>query len=254
MNQSFHQLIVFMLAFARVATILAVIPVFGYRAVPVAIKAGLAGLAIIAIFPIIDKNISIPVSLLPFFLVVLKEVAIGLVIGFSAQFIFAGVQYAGEIVGIDIGFGIVNIVDPSSGEQVSIIAEFKYILVILIFLTISGHHFFMQAIKHSYLILPINTATFPGIVMSKIIEMSRDIFSITIKIAGPAIITLFIANFIMGIIARTVPQMNIFIVGFPLKISVGLIIMILSMPLIGYVFIKLVEGLKRDIVQVIEIL
>lgn len=254
MNLTFHHFIVFMLAFVRVASMIAVFPVFGYRAVPIAVKAGLAGIAVLSIFPIIDANILIPTDFLPFFFLVLKEAIIGLIIGFASQFIFSGVQYAGEIVGIDIGFGIVNIVDPQSGEQVSIMAEFKYIVVLLIFLAINGHHFFLQAIKHSYVVLPVNTASFSDMVVGKMLEMSRELFSITIKIAGPALVTLFIANFVMGIVARTVPQMNIFIVGFPMKIGVGLLIVFLSMPLIGYVFVKLFESLKRDIVQIIEII
>jgi len=254
MNLTFHQFIVFILAFARVTSIIAVMPIFGYRSIPVIIKAGLAGLFVLAIFPTINTEFPIPVDFIPFFLLILKEVVAGLVIGFASFFIFAGIQYAGEIVGIDIGFGIVNIVDPQTGRQVSIISEFKYIVALLIFLSINGHHFFMQAIKHSYEVLPINSAIFSDMVMGKVIEMSRAMFSVTIKIAGPALVALFIANFVMGIIARMVPQMNIFIVGFPMKISVGLFIMFLSLPLICYVFIKLVEGLKRDIIQLIEII
>ncbi|RKY89480.1 flagellar type III secretion system protein FliR [candidate division KSB1 bacterium] len=254
-NLSFHQFIVFFLGFVRIATILCTVPVFGFNAVPNAVKAGLAFLVSLVMYPIIDAgNFRIPIQLWPFIFLVLKEVTVGLIIGLSTAFLFVGIQMAGQLVGLDMGFGIVNVLDPLTGEQVSIMGQFQYVLALIIFLLMDGHHFFLQAIKASYDVIPVGGVVFSKMISGKIVEMSGKIFIIALKIGGPALAALFLTDFVMGIVARTVPQMNIFIVGFPLKISVGLLIVGLSLPLFIYVFDKLVEVFKHDVVQLIQIL
>jgi len=254
-NFSFHQFIVFFLGFVRIATILCTVPVFGFNAVPNTVKAGLAFLVSLVMFPVIETGgFLVPVDLWPFMLMVLKEVIVGLIIGLSTAFFFIGIQMAGELIGLEMGFGIVNVLDPISGQQVSIMGQFKYVLSLLLFLMIDGHHFFLQAIKATYDVIPIGGAVLSKMVTGKIIEMSGKIFIIALKIGGPALAALFVTSFVMGVIARTVPQMNIFIVGFPLKISVGLLIVGLSLPLFIYVFNKFFEVFKRDVIQIIQIL
>ena len=254
-NLSYHQFIVFFLGFVRIATILCTVPVFGFNAVPNTVKAGLSFLVALIMFPLIDAgSLKIPVDLWPFMLLVLKEVVVGLIIGLSTAFFFVGIQMAGELIGLEMGFGIVNVLDPISGEQVSIMGQFQYVLALLLFLLIDGHHFFLQAIKATYDVIPIGGIVFSKMISGKIVEMSGKIFIIALKIGGPALTALFITSFVMGVVARTVPQMNIFIVGFPLKISVGLLIVGLSLPLFTYVFNKFFEVFKHDVVQLIQIL
>ena len=208
-NISLHQFIVFFLGFVRIATILCTVPIFGFNAVPNTVKAGLAFLISLILFPVIEAGeFKIPVDLWPFILMVLKEVLVGLIIGIATAFLFIGIQMAGELVGLDMGFGIVNVLDPLSGEQVSIMGQFQYVLALLLFLSIDGHHFFLQAIKATYDVIPINGAVFAGGISGKLVQMSSKIFIIAIKIGGPALAALFVTSFVMGIIARTVPQIH----------------------------------------------
>jgi len=254
-NVTFHQFIVFFLGFVRIATILCTVPIFGFAAIPNISKAGLAFLVSLIMFPVIEGgDFKVPIELWPFMFLVFKEIIVGLIIGLSTAFFFVGIQMAGQLIGMDMGFGIVNVLDPISGEQVSIMGQFQYVLALLLFLIIDGHHFFLQAIKATYDVIPIGGVVFSKMISGKIVEMSGRIFIIAMKIGGPALAALFLTSFVMGIIARTVPQMNIFIVGFPLKISVGLLIVGLSMPLFIYVFGKFFEVFKRDVVQLIQIL
>jgi flagellar biosynthetic protein FliR len=159
---------------------------------------------------------------------------------------------AGELIGVDMGFGIVNIIDPMSGEQVSLIGQYKYILSLLLFLIINGHHFLLNALRGSFLAIPLGAANFRGMITDQIIFMSTEIFKIAIQISGPALVALFLTTFVMGIIARTVPQMNIFIVGFPLKIFVGLFMLAISLPLFVYVFGKLFGRFETSILSIIQ--
>lgn len=255
MNVSFHQFILFFLIFARVSTILVTVPIFGFDAVPVHVKAGLAAMFALLLFPFLDKTgLEIPTEFIPFVIIVMNEVIIGVVIGFTANIIFVGIRFAGEIIGLDMGFGIVNVIDPLSGEQVSIVGQFKYLLALLLFLGINGHHFLIQALKLSFDIVPMASGSFSTVSVSKLISMSGEIFTVAVKVASAAIGVLFISNFIMGIIARIVPQMNIFIIGFPIKISVGFVMIFITLPFFLYIFNKIYHMFERDLIEIMKII
>ncbi|MFC1732804.1 flagellar biosynthetic protein FliR [candidate division KSB1 bacterium] len=252
-NITFHQFVVFFIGFIRIATIIATVPIFGFNSIPIPIKIGLSFFISWILFPMYEQgDFIIPVDLLPFVLMCLKEVVVGLIIGISTQFIFIGIQMAGELVGLDMGFGMVNILDPTTGEHVSIIGQFNYLLAILIFLAINGHHFLLNALQSSFVAIPLGMAKFRHFVTTEMITMSKEIFIVAVKIGAPALVALFLTSFVMGIIARMVPQMNIFIVGFPLKISVGLVMIWVSIPMFGYVFTKLFGRLENSVIAVIQ--
>jgi len=255
MNVSFHQFILFFIIFVRVATIMVTVPIFGFDAVPVHVKAGLSAMFALLLFPFINNSgVSIPTQFIPFVIMIMNEIIIGMVIGFAASIIFVGIRFAGEIVGLDMGFGIVNVIDPLSGEQVSIVGQFKYLLALLLFLCINGHHFLIQALKVSFDFIPVSASAFSAVSVSKLISMSGEIFTVAVKVASAALAALFIASFIMGIIARTVPQMNIFIVGFPVKISVGFIMIFISLPFFLYLFNKVYHIFQNNLIEIMKII
>ena len=151
------------------------------------------------------------------------EVLVGLSIGLIALFIFSGAQIAGQIVGMQMGFGIVNVIDPYTGTQVSILAQVQNIVAMWFFVIINGHHWFLMGIADSFNIIPLgNVRITEGLVMN-LLNLCGDVFIIGVKVGAPGIVTLLIASLMMGIIAKTVPQINILIVGFPLKVGMGLL-------------------------------
>ena len=153
-NLTYHEFILYAIIFVRMATILLAGPFFGFTAVPAIAKAGLAALLTALIFPYIDQaSLSISTQLWPFILSAMNQVLIGLIIGFAADFLFVGVRYAGTLVGMDMGFGIVNVIDPQSGAQVSLVGQFKFLLATLLFIVMDGHLFLLQIF-----------ATIPGVV------------------------------------------------------------------------------------------
>jgi flagellar biosynthesis protein FliR len=163
---------------------------------------------------------------------------IGIVIGFAAKIIFSGIQFAGEMIGVQIGFSIVNVIDPISSAQVSVISEFQYIVALLIYLAVDAHHTFIIAIADSYRFVSPFAYHFSGTLMQHILVFSKELFVTAIKISAPVMAVLFFTNVALGVVARTVPQINIFIVGFPLQIAVGLTFLGLMSPL----FVKLVQA------------
>ena len=217
-----QQVEVFILVFLRVTAIIGSIPVLANKSVPVRVKGGLSIVTAMLITPFVPEY-DIPAALLPLVLKMAGEVCIGIIIGLTVRFIFSGIQLAGQLIGFQMGFAIVNVVDPLSSSQVSIISQFIYILAILIFFAVNGHHLFLYAIAESYKILPGFTFQLSGQLIESIVMTAKDIFILALKIGIPIITLLLLTSVGLGLIARTVPQMNIFIVGFPLKIGVGLI-------------------------------
>ena len=133
---SVAQFQLFLIMFIRVLGILAASPVFGHRTFVNQAKVGFALVLSILLFPAVHITLAATTDLLPFIIVVIKELILGMMVGFVARLVFIAVQFAGEVIGIDIGFGVVNIIDPMSAERISIIGTFKNLLAILIFLII----------------------------------------------------------------------------------------------------------------------
>lgn len=231
----------FVLVLLRVSAIIVVIPVISETVVPVRVKASLSIIVSVIIFPLVVSQIpptgNIHVVRLIFFMI--GEVMIGLTIGFATKLIFAGIRMAGDIIGFQMGFSVANVVDPMSQQMVSIITELQYLVAMLIFLAVNAHHLFFQAIVQSYVLVAPLSFHFTGQVMQVLFDISRDIFVIAVKISGPIMAVMIFTNVALGVVARTVPQMNIFIVGFPLQISMGLIFLGLTTPL----FIRITQGL-----------
>jgi len=150
------------------------------------------------------------------------EVLIGVLLGFASRLVFAGIQLAGQLIGFQMGFSIVNIIDPVTSTQVSIIAEFQYLVAALLFLATSAHHVFLAAIVESYKVLPIYDFQFTGRSCRPHRPFRQHVCHCR-EDFRPLIAALLLTNVGLGLIARTVPQINIFIVGFPLQIAVGLI-------------------------------
>ena len=227
-------------------------PIFGHKNIPVIAKIGLAAIISLVLLPIIPvPDISFSAGLGTIFTIVAKEIVTGLLIGFTAMVLFMGIQMSGHIMGFQMGFIIAQVIDPSSGQKVSILGQLQLILAILIFLAIDGHHLLINAISESFSVIPLGQQVFSGASAEFLIRICVDIFAIALKIGAPMIITLFLTDVALGIIARTVPQMNVFIVGFPLKISTGFLTLAAAYPFISYVLTKLMHNMDKDLSNLI---
>jgi len=237
-----------LLLIMRVGGILIVAPIFSHRSIPSILKIGLIILISLIILPTISATkTNLPPDMLGLSVVLAKEIAAGLAIGFTAQLLFIGVQFAGDLIGLQMGFGIVNVMDPNSEAQVPLIGQYQIVLATLIFLALDGHHMVLSAISSSLHAVPLGQVNFTGTTADLIIRGGVNTLAHGIKLGAPCIVTLFLLDVAMGVVARTVPQMNIFIVGFPLKIGGGLLMLSASLPLFAYVFAKLLGNLDTQI-------
>lgn len=224
----------FILVFVRVSAIIISMPVIGNRAVPIRVKAGLAIMMTFIIAPLVTVP-ALPNDMLPLMIRLGGEVVIGFIIGISAQFLFASVQLAGQLIGFQMGFAIVNVVDPLSSAQVSVIAQFCFFIAMLIFLAVDGHHIFLYGIAESFRIIPLMEFHMTGRLADAVVSLARSIFSTGLAVGAPVMVLMILVSVGLGMVARTVPQINIFIVGFPLKIGIGLIGIGVTLPFIGHV-------------------
>jgi flagellar biosynthetic protein FliR len=175
-------------------------------------------------------------------------------LGFATQLIFYGIQMSGQVIGIQMGFGIVNVLDPMTNLQVSIISRIQYLFGFYLFLIIGGHHYFLMAVGESFRLVPIGSFGFSGGLMQQFVSMTGKVFVLAIRIGAPCMVALLMTDVALGFIARVAPQMNVFLVGFPLKIATGLVMLALSLPMFAAVFPEIFNEFIRDIVKSVALM
>lgn len=210
----------------RVTGFLVLNPVLGSEMIPMRYRVGIAFFLALAVFPRVSFAPNILCSdLVVFCLVIVREMIIGIFFGVVVMMIFEGIRMAGEILGLQMGFGIVNVVDPQASIELSILAVYKFMLAILIFLIVNGHHKIISAIARSFDLLPVGTLRFTLPVKMSIIDYSNEIFRIGVKISLPLMLPLIIVTVVLGMLSKAVPKIQVFLMSFPLRIGVGLIIL-----------------------------
>lgn len=242
----------FILIFVRVASMLWSIPVLGAKNVPKGFKIGLGFFITLILLHIVNIDDRImPGDISSLIMAIGGEFLIGFIIGLMGKLIFTAVDIAGEIMGIQMGFAIVNVIDPQTNAQVPVVAQFQSLLCALIFLSINAHHYFLAAIAESFSILPPLRFALSSELLNGIIKFTGEIFVISIKIGAPVMVALLITNIALSIVSKTMPQMNLMAVGFPITITAGLIIISLSLPLFGYLVQKIFEGMQGNILDIL---
>ncbi len=229
------------------------IPVFDSKSVPLFFKIALAFTTSMVLFPLLDLT-PLPVlnNLFALGVSAAGEILLGLVIGFSVKLIFAGVQLAGQLAGYQMGMALANVMDPSASQQVPLLAQFNNLIALLIFITINAHYWFIRALAQSFKMVPPLEVNFSGSLMEHLIKMSGNMFVIGIQIGAPVIAALLITSVAFGLIARTVPQMNVFIVAMPLKIGVGLLFLGFSLPYFSAFLTKIFNNLGQNIIFMLK--
>lgn len=245
----------FLLVFGRTAGLFLIAPVFSGRQVPIQLRImfvlALAG--IIAFVTPIKSAVLINNSGM-FILALIFEMLIGYTLGFVMYIVFATVQLAGQFLDMQMGFGIVNVLDPLSGMQLPMMGNFQYLVALLVYLGINGHHLLIKALHNSYLLIPVMGADFNGQFTEFMLKLGGAMFVTAVKLAAPVVTAVFIADVALGFMARTVPQMNVFIVGLPLKILGGLFMFIVIMPIFIWFVQVLLERFFNNLDAVILLL
>ncbi len=238
----------FFLVVLRIGAIVMTMPVFRSQSIPILFKLGLAFAISMALFSILELE-PVPVfdHLLPFAIGVIGELMIGISIGLSIRLIFAGIQIAGQLAGYQMGLAIANVMDPSTSQQLPILSQFNQLFAMLLLLVTNAHHIFLRALAESYRLVPPFGFHFSNSLMQQIVDLGGKMFVIAVQVGAPIIAALLLISVAFGLIARTVPQMNVFIVAMPLKIGVGLLFLGFSLPYLSTYLNSLFRGLSQNI-------
>jgi len=228
---SLFQVEKFVFVLVRVSAIFIAAPVFNSRSIPVQLKVGLALFLTIAMLPSAQVAASSFSGGLPFLAVgLVSEVLVGAAIGLMARLMMTTVQAMGQLVGFQMGFGIARAIDPSTADQGGILAAFLSIFGILIFLATDSHHLFFRALAESFRVLAPFTFSVSPAFTETLARTLQNVFVIALKMGAPLIAILLFIYTAFGIIARTVPRINLLIAGFPVTIGVGLLAFGVALP------------------------
>nr|WP_320050096.1 flagellar biosynthetic protein FliR [uncultured Desulfuromonas sp.] len=222
-----------LICLARVAAILGSMPVFGSGQVPARAKLILALFMTFLIFPGVEPLLpSYSFDPLPLMLLIANEALLGIMMGFIARLIFTAVEFGGTIVGYQMGFAAANVYDPQNQRQVSLVSQFQNVFAILVFLALDVHHLFIQALVDSYSQLPPGLLDFSSEAVPFIMELTGHMFVLAIRFSAPILAVLLLSGLVLGILARVFPQLNVFLLSFPINIGMAFIIIGLTMNMV----------------------
>jgi flagellar biosynthetic protein FliR len=216
------EIVRFGIVLVRLSGIMIFAPFFSNQSIPVLLRVVFTLFATLVLAP------ALPLSSLPAGLdlsnlttVFVNEIVVGAVLGLAASFVFAGLQFAGQMISFLLGFSLINVIDPQTQVEAPVFSFINNYVGLLFFLLINGHHWFLLAISESFRVLSVGGIHLQAPLLAYIIQLSAQVLVIGIRIAGPVIAVTVITDIVMGVIGRAAPQINIIIVGMPLKTLVG---------------------------------
>lgn len=221
----------FVLVLLRAGIFMSMLPVFGSKNFPMQFKIGLAVAFAALLSPIVHvdtANISLPV-------LVMREAALGIVLGATARAIFFAVDMGGQMISNAMGLSIATVFNPELGQSTEV-ARIYGIIAMLIVLAIDGHHELISVFVQSYDWLPLGQINVDNLILSKVVEAGSKVFIIALKISAPVLVGMLMVNILMGFLHKAAPQVNIFFVSFPVFLALGFLIMAMSVPVFTHFF------------------
>jgi flagellar biosynthetic protein FliR len=214
----------------RISAMFVAVPVFSIQAVPTRVRLILSVALTLVVMPLLPPLPAIEMFSYEGFIVAIQQLAIGLLSGFIVQLVFAAVVFAGQGVALSMGLGFASMVDPQNGQQVPVVAQFYVICAMLIFLSLDGHLLLIKMLLDSFTSLPIGIEGINKADIWTILAWSTRMFAGGLLLSMPVIISLLLINVSFGVATRAAPQLNIFSVGFPVTLMLGILLMWQTLP------------------------
>jgi len=229
-----QQITIGILIMLRIGALLILLPVLGHQLIPAQIKIGLIVLLTIIMYPVVQGHVTlIPVNPLSFTVIAMQELLIAAALALLAQLIFTAAQFAGQIMSFQMGMTVANVFDPATHSQQSVISQLAMTLAMLLWLATGAHHLFLRALSESFTLFPIGHSwSIAG--FSVLDHAASQMFVLALKIAAPIMLLLTFVYIALGLLARAVPQIQVFFVSFPITVGLGLLTLALGMPAVIY--------------------
>ena len=227
--------------FLRVLALFSSMPVLGQRNVPIRVRIALSFFIAIGVAGTATAGPDVPLDSPAAILLVIQQVLIGLSLGFAVRIIFTAIEFAGEIIGLQMGLNFAGFFDPATAQQATAVSSFFSTMVAFLFIAMNGHLLVIEAVVQSLVAFPVSPEPFAFLHAVRPETWGAEIFRLGLWIALPLIAMLLFVNMMLGVIARVAPQISIFSVGFPITMSVGLIGVMFTLPLLQGPFTAALE-------------
>jgi len=212
----------FLIVLLRISGIVIFAPFFGSPSIPYQVRIAFALVTSFLLAPSLPINIATAgTGLSDITLIVVGEFMSGMILGLAANLVFAGIQYAGQLISFQMGFSLIKLIDPQTNVESTVFSFIHNFIALLLFLLINGHHWFLQAVAESFQFMSVGGMNIQGPLVELIVHLSSQVFVIGLKIAAPILVVTIVTDIVIGIIGRAAPQIHILILGLPLKLLVG---------------------------------
>ncbi len=245
-------LISFIWPLTRILGVIMTAPIFGHRSVPARVKIGLGIFITLIISPTLAPMPEVGLGSWQGLLILIHQLLIGVAIGFIMRVVFAAVEAAGEIIGLQMGLGFASFFDPQSAGQTLVLARFFNMLAALIFLAINAHLLLIGVLIESFQTLPVSSQPLAAGGFFMVAAFGSTVFSLGLQLALPIIAILLMTNLALGILTRSAPQLNIFAIGFPITLGVGLIVLNVMLPYFAPQFELMIHNGLKTAITVIQ--
>ncbi|MBA3008855.1 MAG: flagellar biosynthetic protein FliR [Proteobacteria bacterium] len=236
----------YMLVLLRVSIFLLMFPIFSSAVFPATLKMGFAMVMSLLFYSVVPVDLTrFPLDVISTGILIMAEAMVGLTLGLCLRIFFGSVQLAGQVIGFQMGFSMINVVDPQSGTDVSIMDQLGYWVCVVVFLVLNGHHIIISAMIDSFQLVPVGVFIMKKVLLVKLLDLAGGLFIVAIKIGAPVIAALFFVSVGFGLVSKFAPQMNVMIVAFPLKIVAGLFLFGLTLEIIVIMTRDYVDGFKK---------
>lgn len=243
----------FLVLVSRIAGLLAALPVLSGNSVPLKVKGALVLALGVLLAPLIHLP-TLPYDPLVLAAGLLSELVIGLAIGLAVRLFFGAFEVAGEMIGVQMGFGVVQLLDPATSRQTPLMAQYFTLLASLVLLSLNGHLLIVATILSSYESIPAFGASLPTGAGDEVLRLSQHMFMVGLKLAAPVLVIILVINILLAILGRAVSQINVFVLSFPITIIGGLAVLSISMPFTVELLVQEIERLQLTILGLMKAL
>jgi flagellar biosynthetic protein FliR len=227
--------------FLRVLALFAAMPVFGQRSVPVRLRVALAFLIVVCAQASLPAMPVVPLDSAAAVLLVVQQLLVGLTLAFAARIVFAGIEFAGELIGLQMGLNFAGFFDPATGGEATAVSRFLGVSVSWLFIVVNGHLLLIAAVVQSFQAFPAGPEPFVFLRALQPQQWGAEVFRLGLWIALPLVAMLLFVNLVLGIVSRVAQQMNVFAIGFPITLGVGLVGVLLTLPMMQAPFTLALE-------------
>ncbi len=250
-----NQLSIFFLVLLRALAFMISGPLMSFGGIPAVFKIGFSMALAVVTYPLVglDTQVNVPGDAWGYGLAVVSETAFGLLLGVAVTIILNSIRMAGQFIDIQIGYSMASLMDPVNNVHNTLLGQYLYLLALVFWFLIDGHYSLIMGLAGSYQIVPISAASFNGGVAYTLIKIFSGAFTIALKVSAPILAVLVMSDLALGFLARTAPQINVFITGFPIKIAVGLLTLSFLIPLLGTMLRFLFNTIERDLYTLMKV-